>query len=444
MRNITTLAMGLASAALMAQNTVNLLYDDGSAEKITASDVDSINFSTGNNFTISKSDNSVRTFNGGVRQISFSKQTTQSDELSLTTFGWLEAGCVTFNLISSASTYNVYCKASSDSDSKYVKLDAELVRNYGTYGRADVVGLSAGNYVLKVVPVDASGNELSSLAAVSDAFVVKAHDRQGYAHFGYSGVGAYNDNGTLKDGAKVIYVTDQNINTVTCDIQTSSSGGVTTGVGLGDIFALKQKGYDTAPLAVRIIGCVTLANTNSAQLLSDENGLQLKGNDGEAVMNVTLEGIGNDATFNGYGITFFKCKSVEMRNLGVMNFNDDGIQIKTCHNIWIHNNDIFYGIPGSDADQKKGDGSLDVKDDSQYGTFSYNHFFDSGKMSLCGMKGETGENWLCYHHNWFDHSDSRHPRVRTMTVHVWNNYYDGMALSLIIIFSIPARCLFAE
>ncbi|MDE6370192.1 MAG: pectate lyase, partial [Duncaniella sp.] len=32
-----------------------------------------------------------------------------------------------------------------------------------------------------------------------------------------------------------------------------------------------------------------------------------------------------------------------------------------------------------------------------------------------------------YHHNWFDHSDSRHPRVRTMTVHVWNNYYDGVA-----------------
>ena len=43
------------------------------------------------------------------------------------------------------------------------------------------------------------------------------------------------------------------------------------------------------------------------------------------------------------------------------------------------------------------------------------------------MKSETGENWITYHHNWFDHSDSRHPRIRTMSVHVYNNYYDGNA-----------------
>ena len=42
---------------------------------------------------------------------------------------------------------------------------------------------------------------------------------------------------------------------------------------------------------------------------------------------------------------------------------------------------------------------------------------------MCGMKSETGENWITYHHNWFDHSDSRHARVRTMTVHMYNNYY---------------------
>lgn len=43
------------------------------------------------------------------------------------------------------------------------------------------------------------------------------------------------------------------------------------------------------------------------------------------------------------------------------------------------------------------------------------------------MKSETGENFITYHHNWFDHSDSRHPRIRTMSVHVYNNYYDGNA-----------------
>ena len=29
---------------------------------------------------------------------------------------------------------------------------------------------------------------------------------------------------------------------------------------------------------------------------------------------------------------------------------------------------------------------------------------------MCGMKSETGENWITYHHNWFDHSDSRMAR----------------------------------
>lgn len=42
---------------------------------------------------------------------------------------------------------------------------------------------------------------------------------------------------------------------------------------------------------------------------------------------------------------------------------------------------------------------------------------------MCGMKSETGENWITYHHNWFDHSDSRMARVRTMSVHMYNNYY---------------------
>lgn len=43
------------------------------------------------------------------------------------------------------------------------------------------------------------------------------------------------------------------------------------------------------------------------------------------------------------------------------------------------------------------------------------------------MKSESGPNYITYHHNWFDHSDSRHARVRTMSVHMYNNYYNGNA-----------------
>ena len=37
-------------------------------------------------------------------------------------------------------------------------------------------------------------------------------------------------------------------------------------------------------------------------------------------------------------------------------------------------------------------------------------------------------NYVSYHHNWYDHCDSRMPRVRTSSnVHVYNNFYDGVA-----------------
>ena len=117
-----------------------------------------------------------------------------------------------------------------------------------------------------------------------------------------------------------------------------------------------------------------------------------------------------------------------MRNLSILNFMDDGISLDTANcNVWIHNVDLYYGKVGGDADQAKGDGSIDIKGDSQYITVSYVHFYDSGKCSLCGMKSESGPNYITYHHNWFDHSDSRHARVRTMSVHMYNNYYDGNA-----------------
>ena len=108
------------------------------------------------------------------------------------------------------------------------------------------------------------------------------------------------------------------------------------------------------------------------------------------------------------------CSNVEVRNIGFMNCNsnegdDCGLQQDNDH-IWVHNCDFFYGDAGSDADQVKGDGALDTKT-STYVTHSYNHFWDNGKCNLQGMKTEEETNYVTYHHNWYDHSDSRHPRI---------------------------------
>ena len=336
--------------------------------------------------------------------------------------GWLETAYVKWTPVTGATGYNVYVKSASASDSAYVQLDDELIRKYPSYMRADAVGLKAGDYVMKIVPLN-NGKENTAAAIVSDKLTVKAHDRSGFTFSSNSpvknGVGAYNNDGTLKSDASVLYVTEANKNTVKLTI------GKTEYTGVAAITQAIKSKNNCQPVAIRIIGQVTLSGL-ACKDVSSAYAIGVKG-----ASNVTFEGIGDDATLYGAGVAVFQSTGIEVRNLGLMNWgggkDGDGISLKQSLGVWVHNNDVFYGNAGSDGDQAKGDGSMDLKDNSQYVTVSYNHFWDSGKMSLCGMKSESGENWITYHHNWFDHSDSRHPRIRTMSVHVYNNYYDGNA-----------------
>lgn len=336
--------------------------------------------------------------------------------------GWLESVYAKWVPLEDASTYRVYIKGGKYSD--YTRIDRELVRNYGSYGRVDMVGLPAGVYSLKVVPV-IGGAEDESMASEAKEMAVKAYDRSGFAHFNNSGVGAYKDNGELKDDARVIYVTAETAKTVKCLVKQSDKDGEGTEfTGLQAIINAYQKGVETRPLAVRLIG--TIRDSDMDALGSSAEGLQIKGKNNTIPMNITIEGIGDDATTWGFGFLLRNAVSVELRNFANMLCMDDCISIDTDNKYcWVHHLDLFYGNAGGDSDQAKGDGTLDIKNDSQYITVAYNRFHDSGKSSLCGMKSESGPNYIDYHHNWFDHSDSRHPRVRTMTVHVWNNYYDG-------------------
>ena len=336
--------------------------------------------------------------------------------------GWFEACWMEFEL-NGYSSFVGYI--SSDGGATWTKLDAELVRSYGTYGRVDAVGLTAGNYLLKVVPVTSSIEQCAA-AIVSGNLVVKAHDRHGFAHTGTyatEGIGAYNNDGTLKSGARVLYVTAANAKTVSLSMQTSSSAE-TTCTGLQAIISAYEKGYESRPLAIRILGTITADDMD--YFGSSAEGLQVKGKEGYSTINLTLEGIGKDAAIHGFGILGRNISSAEFRNFAILNCMDDCLGLDTKNSyVWIHHLDFFYGQAGSASDQAKGDGTVDLKGDSKWITISYNHFFDSGKMSLCGMKSETGPNYITYHHNWFDHSDSRHPRIRTMSVHIFNNYFDG-------------------
>lgn len=320
--------------------------------------------------------------------------------------GWQESAYLKWAPFEGASSYNVYV------DDK--KIDAQLVRQYASYYRADVLGLKAGTYSVKVVPVNAEGTEIDGANTASN-LVVKSYNREGFAHFKYDGVGAYNNDGTLKAGAKVLYITAKTAKTVSTTVNTGKSETIT---GLQSIIDAYSKGKDKTPIAFRIIGKVSLSDLD--HISSSAEGLQVKG----ATMNMTFEGVGDDATVYGFGFLLREAVSVEFRNFAIMRCLDDAMSLDTKNShVWIHNMDLFYGKKGSAADQAKGDGTVDIKGDSKYVTVAYNRFWDNGKASMCGMKSETGENWITYHHNWFDHSDSRMARIRTMSVHMYNNYY---------------------
>lgn len=372
-----------------------------------------------------------------INAISFSKGIPTGSEGEITNHGiniteakgWLESAYVKWEPFDGATSYNVYVKGDKYTD--YTKIDHELVRDYGTYCRADMVGLPANVYALKVVPV-VNGTEDTASASEATGMAVKAHDRSGFAfHKGAgsatydgSGIGAYKENGELKDNARVIYVTAETAKTVTCEVFYDKA--YQTFTGLQTIIDAYQKGTAKEPLCVRIIG--TIKKDDLDKISSSAEGLQIKGKNAYFPMHITIEGIGEDATTSGFGFLIRNCSSVELRNFANMLCMDDCLSFDTDNaHCWAHHMDFFYGNTGGDRDQAKGDGTVDIKGDSQYMTVAYNHFWDCGKTSLCGMTSESGPNYIDYHHNWFDHSDSRHPRVRTMTVHVWNNYYDGVA-----------------
>ena len=334
--------------------------------------------------------------------------------------GWIETATIQWTAVKGAAKYGVSYSGEGVSGNA----DDMLIRSYEGYVRCDIPGLKAGNYSLTVTAYGESGEVL--LTSDAKSVKVKAQNREGYAFTEGVVPGGYNMDGTPKANAKIIYVTANTANTVTCDI--SDGKKESTYTGLANILSACGKDNTHTPLIIRVVGTVKGSDIDG---LKDGNYLNFEGKNATdcSLEAVTLEGIGDDAALYGYGVCFKRTRGLEIRNLGIMLFGDDAVSMDTdnYHN-WIHNCDFFYGKPGPDADQVKGDGSIDMKYRSTLTTISYNHFFDSGKVMGCGGATKEETNLLItFHHNWFDHCDSRCPRLNHTTAHIYNNYYDGNA-----------------
>jgi pectate lyase len=112
--------------------------------------------------------------------------------------------------------------------------------------------------------------------------------------------------------------------------------------------------------------------------------------------------------------------NVIIRNLVFTNAADDSINVQMfSHHVWIDHNDLSNGF----------DGLIDIKRGSSFVTVSWNHTHDHTKNMLLGHDDSNGAQDIgrlkvTYHHNWFDETPQRNPRVRFgEPVHVFNNYY---------------------
>ena len=141
------------------------------------------------------------------------------------------------------------------------------------------------------------------------------------------------------------------------------------------------------------------------------------------VANKSIIGVGSTATISGGGLqlgsTTRPGNNVIIRNIRFVNASDDSISVtNAAHHVWIDHNDLSNGY----------DGLLDIKRKATFVTVSWNRFHSHSKTTLVGHNdtytADIGFLKVTYHHNFFDGTTQRHPRVRFGDpVHVYNNYY---------------------
>ena len=133
-----------------------------------------------------------------------------------------------------------------------------------------------------------------------------------------------------------------------------------------------------------------------------------------------IQGVGSSSGITGGGLNCPRVSNVIIRNMIFKNADDDAINVQYSTNVWIDHNDLSNGY----------DGLVDIKRASDYVTVSWNHVHDHDKDMLLGhdddnASEDTGHLRVTYHHNWFDGTTQRNPRVRFGNpVHVYNNYFN--------------------
>lgn len=136
----------------------------------------------------------------------------------------------------------------------------------------------------------------------------------------------------------------------------------------------------------------------------------------------TIAGVTKLAKITGDGLHVRRAQNVIISNL-VISQAGDAISIEESQYVWIDHCDL----------SACRDGLIDIKRGSDFVTVSWNHLHDHQKTCLLGHSDkdsireiDRGHLRATYHHNFFDGTKTRHPRVRFADgVHVFNNHFRG-------------------
>jgi pectate lyase len=194
------------------------------------------------------------------------------------------------------------------------------------------------------------------------------------------------------------------------------------GAKFGDWLLAREKAKSTAPAVVWLSGTFTAAQGTRKAASSPWYDIKRTGN-------ITIIGTDN---FRMQNIGFFlnEATNIIIRNVYIVmpkaDNGADGISMQKSHNVWVDH--CTFESVNSTKDYE--DGSCDITHATYNVTVSWCHYIKTQKSSLIGHSDGASADvaiTATFHHNYFDQSNSRHPRVRFGRVHVYNNFFNKVS-----------------
>lgn len=208
--------------------------------------------------------------------------------------------------------------------------------------------------------------------------------------------------------------------------QTTGGAGATaanthhfdTGTAFRDWLKLREKNKSTTPAIVWLSGTF---------VASDGRDSSSPWFDIKRTSNITIYGT-NSFKMDKVGFFLNEAQNIIIRNIYIVqpkaDNGADAISMQESKNVWVDH--CTFESVNQEKDYE--DGSCDITHATSGVTVSWCHYIKTQKSSLVGHSNSATEDvaiTATFHHNFFDGSSSRHPRVRFGKVHVYNNFYNG-------------------